>query len=193
MSRPARLVATLTAPPPAAESAGAPSGGLRLTGLPGRQALLQRGDTEVRHRPVAGTPIAPGEVEHRFPAPWPQRYGQVAVAPDGSLAVFTGVHAVRAVDAAGAVRWELAHSCWAWACRAAHAGFEEYADDRGHRYADSGSAGFSADGRLLWAHVRGPLGEDGAAPDPAEEWLLLDPADGRVLGGGGVLSSPPFA
>lgn len=44
-----------------------------------------------------------------------------------------------------------------------HASFDEYGepgehtDSRGHLYADSGSVVFSADGKLVWAHVRGPL------------------------------------
>ena len=79
-----------------------------------------------------------------FPAPWPRRFGTVTVSPAGDLAVFAGVHALRAVDRSGSVLWELRHRCWA-GC-AGHSAFEEYAEDRDHRYASGGSAGFSADG-----------------------------------------------
>ncbi|GIE80634.1 hypothetical protein Aph02nite_65840 [Actinoplanes philippinensis] len=93
------------------------------------------------------------------------------------MVVFAGVHALRAVDSDGLTRWEVRHGCWSDAiCEVAHTSFEEYADDSDHRCASRGSAGFSADGRLLWAHVR-TLDED----EP-EEWLVLDAADGTVLG-----------
>ncbi|WP_091061389.1 hypothetical protein [Micromonospora humi] len=45
-----------------------------------------------------------------------------------------------------------------------------------HGHADIGSAAFSSDGKLLWAHVRNRPGHD-----VEEEWLILDPADGAVL------------
>src|SRR5262245_57242358 len=47
-----------------------------------------------------------------FPAPWPRRVGRCTVSSDLSLAVFSGVHAVRAVDSGGGMRWEVRHSCW---------------------------------------------------------------------------------
>ncbi|MGW5175427.1 hypothetical protein ACWERY_13820 [Streptomyces sp. NPDC004082] len=78
------------------------------------------------------------------------------------------------------MRWELRHRCWA-GC-AGHTAFDEYGDDRDHRYASSGSAAFSADGKLLWAHVLGPLsGEQPDGDRGEEEWLVLDAADGTVL------------
>ncbi len=66
-----------------------------------------------------------------------------------------------------------------------HASFDEYGentDSRGHLYADSGSVVFSADGKLVWAHVRGPLAAGGGDPEVIEEWLVLDATDGTVLG-----------
>ncbi|MCX5199847.1 hypothetical protein OOK31_39275 [Streptomyces sp. NBC_00249] len=164
---PARLVATLVVPLPFSGAGDAP----HVEPFPGGQRLVQRGDAELVVRELGRTGVT-GEAapELRFRAPWPRRYGSCAVAPAGDLAVFAGPHALHAVDPAGAVRWELRHRCWA-GC-AGHEDFAEYADDPGHRYGGSGSAGFSADGTLVWAHVRGPL---------AEEWLVLDAADGRVL------------
>ncbi|MET9773442.1 hypothetical protein ABZ023_04130 [Streptomyces sp. NPDC006367] len=57
----------------------------------------------------------------------------------------------------------------------------EYADDRDHRYADSGSAGFSADGKTVWAHVRGPLAHETPDDGDGEKWLVVDAADGTLL------------
>lgn len=163
----ARLVATVDAPLDPA-SADAPE----VRHWPGRELLVQRGDAELVVRDLDG----PAAVV-RFPAPWPRRFGSVAVSPEADLAVFAGVHALQAVDPTGAVRWELRHGCWSAAvCTDAHASFAEYADDYYHGQADSGSAAFSSDGKLLWAHVRNYAGED-----VKEEWLILDPADGRVL------------
>ncbi|MCP2166308.1 hypothetical protein LX83_003176 [Goodfellowiella coeruleoviolacea] len=164
----ARLVATVAAPLDPATSDGP-----QVLGWPGRTLLVQRGDTELVVRDLDGA--AP---EVRFPAPWPRRYGSVTVSPGADLAVFAGVHALRAVEPTGAVRWEVRHGCWSAAvCAEAHASFAEYADDDHHARADSGSAAFSPDGALLWAHVRGHVGDD-----VQEEWLVIDPADGTVLG-----------
>jgi hypothetical protein len=92
--------------------------------------------------------------------------------------VFAGVHALRAIDARGAVLWEHRHGCWSAAlCAERHASYAEYADDDDHARADSGSAAFSADGKHLWAHVR-----NHDPDDVREEWLVLDPADGTLLG-----------
>ncbi|MFB7332770.1 hypothetical protein ACFC00_14090 [Streptomyces adustus] len=149
------LVATLTAPLPAAE-ADAP----QLVHLGGCPALLQRGDGELV---VQLLDEAFGVTRTlRFRAPWPRRSGSHAVAPDADLAVFTGRDAVRAVDAEGSVRWEVRHGGWP--------------------HPDRGSAAFSPDGRLVWAHVRGPLLDAGEPdPDAVDEWLVLDAVDGRVL------------
>ncbi|MDL4816270.1 hypothetical protein [Actinomadura opuntiae] len=163
----AHLLAT-AAGPLALASADAP----QVLHWPGRRLLVQRGDTELAMRDLDG------EVpEVRFPAPWPRQYGEVAVSPAGDVAVFAGVHALRAVDPTGAVLWEIRHGCWSAAvCTEAHASFSEYADDHHHSHADHGSAAFSPDGKLLWAHVRAR-----AADDVEEEWLIIDPADGTVL------------
>jgi hypothetical protein len=163
----ARLVATVAASLDPA-SADPP----QVLHWPGRRLLVQRGDTELAVRDLDGE-----GTEVRFPAPWPRRYGSVAVSPSGDVAVFAGVHALRAVDSTGAVRWEIRHGCWSAAvCTEAHASFSEYADDYRHGHADSGSAAFSSDGKLLWAHIRNYAGRD-----MEEEWLILDPADGTVL------------
>ncbi|WP_405713785.1 MULTISPECIES: hypothetical protein [unclassified Streptomyces] len=144
----------------------------------GRRLLVQRGDTEL----IAVDPGDPDAAPVRFPAPWPRRFGTCAVAPRGDLAVFAGVHAVRAVDPTGAVRWEVRHGCWDGSCRTLHSAYEEYAADHRHLYADSGSAVFSADGALVWAHIRGPVAASGPDPEALDEWLIIDAADGRVLG-----------
>ncbi|RZB13413.1 hypothetical protein StrepF001_44310 [Streptomyces sp. F001] len=176
MSSLARLVAKLAAPLPASQ-AFAPS----LIGLPGRRALVHRCDSELVVHDVDGSFGTAGEAPIRFPTPWPRRFGTSTVAPDGSLAVFAGVHALRAIDRTGAVRWEVRHGCWYGACREMHRSFEEYADDRDHRYPDGGSAGFSADGRLVWAHVRGPLPGSELDAETVDEWLVLDAVEGRLL------------
>ncbi|MFF7680105.1 hypothetical protein [Actinacidiphila glaucinigra] len=163
----ARLVATLAAPFDPV-SADAP----HVVHWPGRRLLVQRGDFELAVRDLdrEGSEV-------RFPAPWPRRFGSVTVSPTGDVAVFAGVHAVRAVDATGATLWEIRHGCWSAAmCTRAHASFPEYADDHHHSHADGGSAAFSSDGTLLWAHVRSLEGHD-----VTEEWLVLDPGEGRVL------------
>ncbi|MFJ6687148.1 hypothetical protein [Streptomyces werraensis] len=167
----ARLVATVLAPLGAVD-ADAP----RIQYGPGHRLLVQRGDDELAMVGLGPTGQEHG-AEFRFPAPWPRPFGDVTVSPAGDLAVFSGVHAVRAVDRTGKVHWELPHGCWSAAkCMAAHASFEEYADDPRHRHADRGSAAFSPDGKLVWAHVRH------AQDWPHEEWLVLDAADGSVLG-----------
>lgn len=163
----ARLLATAAAPLDPASADGP-----RVLHWPGRRLLVQRGDTELVVRDLEGT-----GAETRFPAPWPRRYGSVAVSPAGDVAVFAGVHALRAVDSTGAVLWETRHGCWsATVCTTAHASFSEYADDYHHGHADSGSAAFSSDGKVLWAHVRSHTGHD-----TEEEWLILDAADGSLL------------
>ncbi|MFB7914795.1 hypothetical protein [Streptomyces sp. NPDC056061] len=171
----ARLVTTLAAPlgHRGQRTVDAPA----LLHRPGRRLLVQRGDSEtaVVDLDAEGTPPV------RFPAPWPRRFGTCTVAPNGNTAIFAGVHALRAVDSTGAVRWEVRHGCWDDSCRTLHSTYEEYASDRSHQYADSGSAGFSPDGSLVWAHVRGPVPAAGPAPESVDEWLVIDAADGRVL------------
>ncbi|MFE7068941.1 hypothetical protein ACFU96_02450 [Streptomyces sp. NPDC057620] len=162
---------TIAAPLPFARADDAP----RLERRAGRRLLVQRGDTEliVQHLDESWATTGTG----RFPAPWPRRYGHCAVSPAGDLAVFAGPHALRVVDRAGNLRWEVRHRCWA-GC-AGHESFAEYADQRDHRYVGSGSAGFSADGTLVWAHIRGPLALDRGRG--ADEWLIMAVQDGTVL------------
>ncbi|MFF8944219.1 hypothetical protein ACF1A5_18510 [Streptomyces sp. NPDC014864] len=173
----ARLVDTVAAPLDPA-SAEVPQVLFRS----GRRLLVQRGDSEVvaLDLNVPGTDRAH---EVRFPAPWPRRYGSMAVSPEGDAVVFAGVHAVRSVDPTGATQWEVRHGCWDADCSLTHLSFDEYADDEDHFYADSGSAAVSADGRLVWAHVLGPLVGDSDTEDENQEmWMVLDATDGRVLG-----------
>ncbi|ADI10341.1 hypothetical protein SBI_07221 [Streptomyces bingchenggensis BCW-1] len=120
--------------------------------------------------------------EVRFPAPWPRRFGSVTVSPKRDAALFAGVHAVRSVKPTGTTRWEVQHGCWYGGCTLSHLSFDEYAHDEDHGYADSGSVAVSADGTLVWAHVRGPLGGDRETEDDQELWVVLDATDGRVLG-----------
>ncbi|WP_246212283.1 hypothetical protein [Streptomyces abyssomicinicus] len=154
---------------------------------PGGPLLVQRGDEEL----VAARLDGSGATV-RFPAPWPRDFGGAAVSPDGSLALFAGVHALRAVEPDGTTRWEAGYDCWAdVVCTVRHSSFAEYAGDRGHRGADGGSAAFSADGKLVWAHVRVHAGsrapetaggQDAADGETRERWAVLDAADGTVLG-----------
>ncbi|MFH9497979.1 hypothetical protein ACH4L9_21320 [Streptomyces globisporus] len=176
MSVRARLRATVPAPLPLPQ-AGPPE----ITGPPGRRLLVQRSDDEIVAKPLDDAFAAGAGASVRFPAPWPRRRGTWEVAPDATLAVFAGVHAVRAVDPSGATRWEVRHGCWSGRCEEIHESYESYADRRDHRYPESGSVGFSADGRLVWAHVRGPLPEGELSPGTADEWLVIDAEDGRVL------------
>jgi hypothetical protein len=172
--RPAHLVTALPAPLPFSGADDAPF----IQSGPTARLLVQRGDTELVVQRL-GTPAAPSATI-RFPTPWPRRFGGCAVSPAGDVAVFAGRHAVRAVDPAGYVKWELRHRCWG-GCTG-HLSFEEYEDDRGHRYAGSGSVGFSADGKLVWAHILGPLAQEGAdRGSGVEEWLVIDAVDGTVL------------
>jgi hypothetical protein len=150
-----------------------------LAGLPGRRLLAQRCDDALVVQALDA--FAPTGERVRVPAPWPSRRGTWAVAPDASLAVFAGVHAVRAVEPSGATRWEVRHGCWYGACREMHTSYDEYADRKDHRYPEGGSAGFSADGKFVWAHVRGPLTTGELDPKAIDEWLLLDAEDGRRL------------
>ncbi len=170
----ARLVATVVAPLDPA-SADAP----QVLHRPGSRLLMQRGDTELVVRDLDGE----GREVH-FPAPWPRGYGSVTVSPTRDVAVFAGVHALRAVEPTGSVRWEIRHGCWSAAvCTEAHLSFSEYVDDYNHGHADSGSAAFSANGKLLWAHIRTIAGNQ-----TEEEWLVVDPADGTVLGRTGTMT-----
>ncbi len=176
MTASARLVTTFPAPFSFSRADDAPY----LEARPGGRRLVQRGDTDVVVRETGRTGAASeGGSEVRFPAPWTRRFGGYAVAPAGDLVVFAGCTRCER-GPGGAVRWELQHRCWA-GCPG-HATFDEYADDRDHRYASSGSAGFSADGSLVWAHTRGPLAQHQPARDArAEEWLVIDAAGGKVL------------
>ncbi|MFI2737554.1 hypothetical protein [Streptomyces sp. NPDC018711] len=174
MSVHARLHATVPAPLPPSE-AGPPE----ILGQPGHRLLVQRSDDEIVARPLDDAYAARPGAEVRFPAPWPRDLGTWEVSPDAGLAVFAGVHAVRAVEPSGATRWEVRHACWA--CGETHESYDAYADRRNHRHPDQGSVGFSADGSLVWAHVRGPLPEGELTPDTVDEWLVIDALDGRVL------------
>ncbi|MFG3041415.1 hypothetical protein ACGFYZ_31375 [Streptomyces sp. NPDC048330] len=175
MSVRARLRATVPAPL-SAPGAAPPE----ITGQPGRRLVVQRSDEVVVAQALDDDFHARPGPAVRFPAPWPRGRGAFAVAPDAGLAVFAGVHAVRAVEPSGATRWEVRHGCWSGTCPETHLSYEEYADLPDHRYPDGGSAGFSADGTLVWAHVRGPLADGAALPGAVDEWLLLDAVDGRV-------------
>lgn len=173
----ARLITTLAAPLDPAE-ADAPA----VLRWPDQRLLVQRGDTEFVAYDLDELISGAGEpTVTRFPAPWPRRFGTATVAPRRNLAVFAGVHALWAVDATGAVRWEIRHACWE-VCGGTHVSFDEYAHCDDHQSADRGSAVFSADGSIVWAHVRGPLPGDGEEVDASDQWLVVDAADGQVLG-----------
>jgi hypothetical protein len=149
---------------------------------PHRRLVVIRRDDELLAYDLGRVTAGDGAPAARFPAPWPRGAGGIdAVSPTLDLAVFSGQHALRAVDAAGALRWEVRHACWAPSCLSHHDSYQEYADSSEHRYPDSGSCWISADGATIWAHVRTPLPDD-IASELDEEWLVLDAADGRVLG-----------
>jgi hypothetical protein len=136
---------------------------------PGRRRLAQRSDGELVVCTLDdGYRARPG-TESRFPAPWPRRRGGWALSPDAGLAVSSGVHALRAVEVSGAVRWQVRHGCRreGW-CTEMHSSFDEYARRPDHRYPKSGSVGFSIEGKLVWAHVCGPLADDAPGSEAGE-------------------------
>ena len=143
--------------------------------------LAQRTDGELIACPMSGSFQVQAAEAIRFPAPWPRHRGNWAVPPDMAQAVFAGVHALRAVDPSGALQWEIRHGCWEGACLEVHESYQEYAKSPDHRYPKRGSVGFSSDGKLLWAHVPGPLPGENPDSDFFEKWLVLNAADGRVL------------
>ncbi|GIF36641.1 hypothetical protein [Actinoplanes xinjiangensis] len=176
MARTARLVSTVAAPLDPS-SADAP----RVLHWPGRRLLVQRGDTELVTQNLdrlVGEPTS----EVRFRAPWPRRFGAVTAAPDQDIAVFAGVHGVRAVEATGAVRWEVRHGCWSGSDTHPSANPDDDLFEEAHEHADSGSAAVSADGLLVWAHVIGPLQSDPETEDGQELWVVVDAGRGTVLG-----------
>lgn len=175
-----------------------PANGLRAPGSPhtadtptvqrwpDRRLVVIRRDEELLAYDVDRLRAGDHAPAARFPAPWPRRAGgKDAVSPTLEMAVFSGLHASHAVDAGGALRWKVRHACWEASCIALHDSYEEYADSPDHRHHDDGSCWISADGSTVWAHVRTPLAED-ITPEVEseldEEWLVLDAADGRVLG-----------
>lgn len=154
---------------------------LRPAGPQWRAMLVQYGDREAVAR-LLDPSGAQVEREVRFPSPWPPRYGSAAVAPDAGLAVFAGSHALRAVGPDGAVRWEIRHACWRCRTPVFHSQFAEYAEDADHRYYTGGSVAFSLDGSLVWAHVAGPLAADPDGAPAGEQWIVVDPDSGLLLG-----------
>ncbi|MEU6620485.1 hypothetical protein ABZ926_06825 [Streptomyces litmocidini] len=137
-----------------------------------RRALLFHGaDLEVHElEDLFAGERAPAAV---FPMPWPGwDRGGASVSPDGTLAVFSGQRAVRAVGADGTALWEYRHPCWGPVLGHAHTGDEQqvcYGSEHG-------SVRVSDDGRFVWAHVLAP-GEE----QPEECWSVLDARDGREL------------
>ncbi|MDN3294887.1 hypothetical protein QWM81_12650 [Streptomyces ficellus] len=47
--------------------------------------------------------------------------------------------------------------------------------------ARSGSVGFSADGKVVWAHVHGPLAHEAPDGGRGEEWLVINAVDSTLL------------
>ena len=172
----ARLVTTIAAPLDSV-SADAP----HVLHWPGRRLLIQRSDTELVTLDLQ-MPGSASMPEVRFPAPWPRRFGSATVSPEQDGAVFAGVHGVRLVEASGATRWEVEHGCWSWSCASARLTIDEYLNDDGHAHSDGGSAAFSSDGLLVWAHVLGPLSNEPDTEPEDELWVVLDAGSGSILG-----------
>jgi hypothetical protein len=169
----AQLVASVTLP--------AAFAGLLEAGPAGRRLVATRTPTSLAvydlDRPTTGAP----EPVVSFPAPWPaRRSGIDAVAPDLALAVFAGMRSLRAVTPDGRTVWEIPHACWG--CGEQHAPDEDLTGDLFHRRPDHGSAGFSADGTTVRAHIRVTGDTDGFS----ERWLVIDPADGTILAQAGT-------
>ncbi|MFE9206982.1 hypothetical protein [Micromonospora sp. NPDC007230] len=149
---------------------------------PHRRLVVIRQDNELLAYDLDRLVAGDGAPAARFPAPWPRGAGGIdAVSPTLDLAVFSGQHALHAIDAAGRLRWRVRHACWVPYCSSLHDSYAEYAGSEEHRHPDSGSCWISADGSTVWAHVRTPLPDD-VEPEFDEEWLVLDAVDGRILG-----------
>ncbi|MEU1622427.1 hypothetical protein ABZ479_34690 [Streptomyces sp. NPDC005722] len=108
--------------------------------------------------------------------PWPGwRNSACSASADGALVVLSGQRSVLALDAHGRTRWEYRHGCWG---------------DGPHRHDGPapcpgfarGSVQAGADGGLVWAHVLPDIDHGDPAADSYEQWVVLDAADGTVLG-----------
>ena len=179
-----RLVASFRVQANAARAPDSPhtTGGPIVQRWPHRRLVVIRADDELLAYDLDRLTAGDGAPAARFPAPWPRRAGGLdAASPTLDMAVFSGQHALHAVEPNGALRWRVRHACWGcWSC---HDSYEEYTDsDHEHRCHDDGSCWISADGSTVWAHVRTPLADDADPEKYDEEWLVLDAADGRVLG-----------
>ncbi|MEV4282264.1 hypothetical protein [Actinoplanes xinjiangensis] len=106
----------------------------------------------------------------------------MTAAPDQDIAVYAGVHGVRAVEATGAVRWEVRHGCWSGSDTHTSTSPDDDLFGETHEHADGGSVAVSADGSLVWAHVIGPLQNDPETEDGQELWVVVDAGRGTVLG-----------
>ncbi|MEV1066060.1 hypothetical protein [Streptomyces sp. NPDC050263] len=135
-----------------------------------RRALLQNGhELEVYdlHEVFEGE-RAPAAV---FALPWPGwDRGVHSVSSDGTVAVFSGQRAVRAVGSSGETLWEYRHGCWGPQVGHPHTGDEQEVCTG----LEHGSCRVSDDGRLVWAHVVEPEERGGR-----ECWVVLDARDGR--------------
>ncbi|WP_431676791.1 hypothetical protein [Kitasatospora sp. KL5] len=141
-----------------------------------RHALLRDAGTIRLVDLLAAFDGAPGLLAV-VPDPWPGwRNGVRGASADGSLIVLAGQRSVLALEADGRARWEYRHGCWGDGPHA-HGG----ADGPCHGLW-SGSCAVSPDGTLVWAHVLPDLDHGDPAVDSYEEWLILDAADGAVLG-----------
>ncbi|MDX2706525.1 hypothetical protein PV350_27275 [Streptomyces sp. PA03-6a] len=157
--------------------AAAVAGGHALLRHPGgvHHALLHQDDAIVLvdlEAAFAGRPA----VLASFADPWPGwRNSACAARAGGGLVVLSGQRSVLAVDSGGLTRWEYRHGCWG---------------DGPHRHDGpepcpghfSGSVQVGADGRLVWAHVLPDIDHGDPEADSYEQWVVLDAADGTVLG-----------
>ena len=180
-----RMVACFRVPPDAPQVPDSPRAVYTkaVQRWPHRRLVVIRRDDELSAYDIDRLTSSDDVPAVRFPAPWPRRAGgRDAVSPTLDLAVFSGQHALHAVDASGALRWQVRHACWGETCMSLHDSYQEYADDKEHRHHDDGSCWISADGSTVWAHVRTPLADDVNPEKYDEEWLVLNATDGRVLG-----------
>jgi len=101
----------------------------------------------------------------------------VAPSPDARYVVVCDQRELRAVNADGTVRWRVEHPCWGCADMVDH-GSEPACGG-----IDGGSAYVNADGTQVWAHIAAEWDDE---TETAEQWLVLDAADGTVLGSAGL-------
>lgn len=158
--------------------AGSVTAGHALLRHPGgaHHALLQQGDDTFALVDLDAAFAGRSAVLAGVANPWPGwRNSACAASADGGLVVLSGQRSVLALEPDGRTRWEYRHGCWGDGPHR-HGGAEPC------RGLAQGSVQVGADGGLVWAHVLPDIDHGDPDTDSYEQWLVLDAADGTVLG-----------